>query len=114
MLPRDAALADLPTVSTAYPDKSSTAVSPIICSKAVNADPVEDVWDWANDNPIATAAIVVGGGVTVGPIAAAYFALPVALAAEMLAPTAVEEVAGAAVGETMATVMALLDLQIIW
>jgi hypothetical protein len=46
----------------------------------------------------------VGGGVTVGPIAAAYFALPVALAAEMLAPTAVEEVAGAAVGETMATV----------
>jgi hypothetical protein len=40
-----------------------------------------------NDNPIATAAIVVGGGVTVGPIAAAYFALPVALAAEMLAPT---------------------------
>jgi hypothetical protein len=40
----------------------------------------------------------------IGPIAAAYFALPVALAAEMLAPTAVEEVAGAAVGETMATV----------
>jgi hypothetical protein len=35
MLPRDAALADLPTVSTAYPDKSSTAVSPIICSKAL-------------------------------------------------------------------------------
>jgi hypothetical protein len=46
----------------------------------------------------------VGGGVTVGPIAAAYFALPVALAAEMLAPTAVEEVAGAAVGETLSTV----------
>jgi hypothetical protein len=69
-----------------------------ILSLSVNADPVEDVWDWANDNPIATAAIVVGGGVTVGPIAAAYFALPVALAAEMLAPTAVEEVAGAAVG----------------
>jgi hypothetical protein len=82
MLPRDAARADLPKVSTVYPDRSS--------------------------------AIVVGGGVTVGPIAAAYFALPVALAAEMLAPTAVEEVAGAAVGETMATVMALLDLQIIW
>jgi hypothetical protein len=56
------------------------------------------------DNPIATAAIVVGGGVTVGPIAAAYFALPVALAAEMLAPTAVEEVAGAAVGEALSTV----------
>jgi hypothetical protein len=33
-----------------------------------------------------------------------HFAVPVALAAEMLAPTAVEEVAGAAVGETMATV----------
>jgi hypothetical protein len=38
----------------------------------------------ANDNPIATAAIVVGGGVTVGPILAAYFAVPVAFAAEML------------------------------
>jgi hypothetical protein len=105
ILPRDAARADLPKVSTVYPDR-------------------------------------VGGGVTVGPIAAAYFALPVALAAEMLAPTAVEEVAGAAVGETLSTVtpeshtsstgsaftdrlssvksisnlfiMALLDLQIIW
>jgi hypothetical protein len=75
-----------------------------ILSLSVNADPVKDVWDWANDNPIATAAIVVGGGVTVGPIVAAYFAVPVAFAAEMLAPTAVEEVAGAAVGETMATV----------
>ena len=75
-----------------------------LLSLSVNADPVKDVWDWANDNPIATAAIVVGGGVTVGPIIAAYFALPVAFAAEMLAPTAVEEVAGAAVGETMATV----------
>ena len=73
-------------------------------SLSVNADPVEDVWDWANDNPIATAAIVVGGGITVGPVIAAYFAVPVAFAAEMLAPTAVEEVAGAAVGETMATV----------
>jgi hypothetical protein len=68
-----------------------------ILSLSVNADPVKDVWDWANDNPIATAAIVVGGGVTVGPIVAAYFAVPVAFAAEMLAPTAVEEVAGAAV-----------------
>jgi hypothetical protein len=48
-------------------------------SLSVNADPVEDVWDWANDNPIATAAIVVGGGVTIGPIVAAYFAVPVAL-----------------------------------
>ena len=75
-----------------------------ILSLSVNADPVEDVWDWANDNPIATAAIVVGGGITVGPVIAAYFAVPVAFAAEMLAPTAVEEVAGAAVGETMATV----------
>jgi hypothetical protein len=75
-----------------------------ILSLSVNADPVEDVWDWANDNPIATAAIVVGGGLTIGPVIGAYFALPVALAAEMLAPTAVEEVAGAAVGETMATV----------
>jgi hypothetical protein len=35
ILPNDAVLADLPTVSTAYPDKSSTAVSPIICSKAL-------------------------------------------------------------------------------
>jgi hypothetical protein len=75
-----------------------------LLSLSVNADPVKDVWDWANDNPIATAAIVVGAGVTVGPIAAAYFALPVAFAAEMLAPTAVEEVAGAAVGETLSTV----------
>jgi hypothetical protein len=39
-----------------------------------------------------------------GTLIAAYFAVPVAFAAEMLAPTAVEEVAGAAVGETMATV----------
>ena len=75
-----------------------------LLSLSVNADPVKDVWDWANDNPIATAAIVVGGGVTVGPVIAAYFAVPVAFAAELLAPTAVEEVAGAAVGETMATV----------
>jgi hypothetical protein len=75
-----------------------------LLSLSVNADPVKDVWDWANDNPIATAAIVVGGGVTVGPIVAAYFAIPVAFAAEMLAPTAVEEVAGAAVGETLSTV----------
>jgi hypothetical protein len=72
IFPNEAALADLPKVSTVYPDKSSTAVSPIICllltllSLSVNADPVEDVWDWANDNPIATAAIVVGGGITVG------------------------------------------------
>jgi hypothetical protein len=43
-----------------------------LLSLSVNADPLEDVWDWANDNPIATAAIVVGGGVTVGPIVAAY------------------------------------------
>jgi hypothetical protein len=35
-----------------------------LLSLSVNADPVKDVWDWANDNPIATAAIVVGGGVT--------------------------------------------------
>jgi hypothetical protein len=39
-----------------------------ILSLSVNADPVEDVWDWANDNPIATAAIVVGGGLTIGPV----------------------------------------------
>jgi hypothetical protein len=75
-----------------------------ILSLSVNADPVEDVWDWANDNPIATAAIVVGGGVTVGPIIAAYFAVPVAFAAEMLAPTGVEEVVGAAAGETLSSV----------
>jgi hypothetical protein len=31
-----------------------------LLSLSVNADPVEDVWDWANDNPIDTAAIVVG------------------------------------------------------
>jgi hypothetical protein len=27
-----------------------------ILSLSVNADPVEDVWDWANDNPIAVEA----------------------------------------------------------
>jgi hypothetical protein len=95
MLPNEAARADLPTVSTVYPDKSSTAVSPIICSKALENSAIVS---------IATAAIVVGGGVTVGPIVAAYFAVPVAFAAEMLAPTGVEEVVGAAAGETLSSV----------
>jgi hypothetical protein len=87
MLPKDAALADLPTVSTAYPDKSSTAVSPIICSKALENSAIVSgvtvaivsptaapatsgenvasaIDEYIDDNPEVVLPILVGGGVS--------------------------------------------------
>jgi hypothetical protein len=71
-----------------------------LVSLSVNADPVEDVWDWANDNPIATAAIVVGEALENSAIVSG---VTVAIVSPTAAPATSSTAVGASISAANAT-----------
>jgi hypothetical protein len=101
MLPRDAARADLPKVSTVYPDKSSTAVSPIICVASA-------IDEYIDDNPEVVLPILVGGGVSTAGVILTISAMAGAvMLPEAVIPVALDFYLG---GNNLVTAVASRDI----